>query len=279
MTIAKTMTDEDLKFTPSPQALTPEQTEQWNAYYQPRNAAFTNANLQGTNLVLWKYNRYMHDYLACIKSVDDNVGRLLKYLDDSGLSSNTIVVYTSDQGFYLGEHGWFDKRWIFEESLRAPLLIRWPGVIKPGTVNNDIVSDIDFAETFLEAAGLPSPERMQGRSLLPVLEGKTPPDWRKSFYYHYYEYPRPHHVRPQYGVITDRYKLVHFYYDADYWELFDLQKDPEELCSVLGRSEYAVEQKKLETELGRLRVELKDTSPDTPFMRGQGKAPPANTAQ
>lgn len=268
MTIAKTMDDTDLKFTGPPKTLTDEQAGLWNAYYEPRNLAFTNAHLEGQNLVRWKYNRYMHDYLACIKSVDDNVGRLLKYLDDHGLVSNTIVVYTSDQGFYLGEHGWFDKRWIFEESLRAPLLVRWPGVAAPGTVNNDIVSDIDFAETFLDAAGLPSPARMQGRSLLTVLQGRTPADWRKSFYYHYYEYPQPHHVRPQYGVITDRYKLVHFYVDADYWELFDLQKDPEELRSVFDHPEYAGEQKYLEGELARLRVELKDTNAETAHMYG-----------
>jgi arylsulfatase A-like enzyme len=269
MTIAKTMNAEDLKLIPPPKALTPEQLTLWNAYYQPRNEAFTNSHPAGSNLVRWKYNRYMHDYLACIKSVDDNVGRLLKYLDDSGLSSNTIVVYTSDQGFYLGEHGWFDKRWIFEESLRAPLLIRWPGMARPGSVNNDIVSDIDFAETFLDAAGLSSPSRMQGRSMLPVLEGKTPASWRKSFYYHYYEYPKPHHVRPQYGVITDRYKLVHFYYDANYWELFDLQKDPEEMRSVLDVPEYAGVKKDLEKELARLRVELKDTNAETPAMYGK----------
>jgi arylsulfatase A-like enzyme len=270
MTIAKAMDNMDMKLAPPPKALTRDQAVQWNAYYQPRNEAFSNANLQGENLVRWKYNRYLHDYLACVKSVDDNVGRLLKYLDDTGLSSNTIVVYTSDQGFFLGEHGWFDKRWIFEESLRAPLLIRWPGVVKPGTVNTDIVSDIDFAETFLDAAGVPAPARMQGRSLMPVLAGRTPDDWRKSFYYHYYEYPQPHHVRPQYGVVTDRYKLVHFYYDADYWEMFDLQKDPEELRSVFGQKEYAGEQKQLESELSRLRAELKDTNADTSLMMGEG---------
>ncbi len=137
-----------------------------------------------------------------------------------------------------------------------------------------MVSNIDFAETFLDAAGRPSPDRMQGRSLMPLLQGQTPPDWRKTFYYHYYEYPQPHHVRPHYGVITDRYKLVHFYYDVDYWELFDLQKDPEELRSVFGQDGYAGEQKKLEAELARLRVELKDTNADTAFMRGEGKAGP-----
>lgn len=274
MTIAKTMNAEDSKLTGPPKGLTPEQVEEWNAYYQPRNAAFTNAHLDGQNLVRWKYSRYMHDYLACVKSIDDSVGRLLQYLDDTGLASNTIVVYTSDQGFFLGEHGWFDKRWIFEESLRAPLLIRWPGVVQPGSVNNDIVSDIDFAETFLDAAGLPSPARMQGRSMIPVLGGHTPSDWRKSFYYHYYEYPKPHHVRPQYGVVTDRYKLVHFYYDADYWELFDLQKDPEELRSVFDQPDYADVRKSLETELARLRTELKDTNTDAAYMYGIGKFPP-----
>jgi len=271
MMIARTMNAEDNKLTGPPKGLSPGQVAAWNAYYQPRNQAFTNAHLQGRDLVRWKYNRYMHDYLACIKGVDDNVGRLLKYLDDTGLASNTIVVYTSDQGFYLGEHGWFDKRWIFEESLRAPMIMRWPGVIKPGTVNTDITADIDFAETFLDAAGLPSPARMQGRSLLPVLQGQTPADWRKSFYYHYYEYPRPHHVRPHYGVITGRFKLVHFYYDADYWEMFDLQQDPEEMRSVFGQSEYADQQKFLEQELSRLRTELKDTNTDTPRMFGYTK--------
>jgi arylsulfatase A-like enzyme len=270
MEIGKALEAVDLKLTPAPHGLTPEQKAAWNAYYVPRNEAFKKANPQGKDLVRWKYNRYLHDYLACIKSVDDNVGRLLKYLDDTGLASNTIVVYTADQGFYLGEHGWFDKRWIFEESLRAPLLVRWPGVVKPGTVDHDIVSDIDFAETFLDAAGVGIPERMQGKSMMPVLEGKTPDDWRKTFYYHYYEYPRPHHVRPQYGVVTDRYKLVHFYYDADYWELFDLKKDPQEMKSVFDDKHYAKERKSLEAEVARLRVELKDTNADTALMRGEG---------
>lgn len=263
MTIEKTMNGADLKLT-TPAELTPAQRAPWEAYYGPRNAAFEQAHLQGADLVRWKYNRYLHDYLACILSVDESVGRLLKYLDDEGLSKNTIVVYSSDQGFYLGEHGWFDKRWIFEESLRAPLMVRWPGVTKPGSVNKNIVSNLDFAETFLQAAGLPIPADMQGRSLVPVLKGQTPSDWRKSFYYHYYEYPQPHHVRPHYGVVTDRYKLVHFYSDADYWELFDLQKDPMELKSVFGQADYAQAQKDLEQELARLRAELKVPAQDPP---------------
>ena len=137
------------------------QRKEWDAYYEPRNEAFRKANPQGRDLVRWKYNRYMHDYLGCIKSVDESAGRLLKFLEDEGIADNTLVVYSSDQGFYLGEHGWFDKRWIFEESLRTPLLIRWSGVTKPGSVNDRIVSNLDFAETFLDAAGLPIPADMQ----------------------------------------------------------------------------------------------------------------------
>jgi arylsulfatase A-like enzyme len=268
MTIARTMNAKDLKLTPPPQ-LTADQRKAWDAYYEPRNEAFRKANPAGNDLVRWKYNRYMHDYLGCVKAVDESVGKLLDYLDREGLAENTLVVYSSDQGFYLGEHGWFDKRWIFEESLRTPLLVRWPGVAKPGTVNNDLVSNLDFAETFLEAAGLKAPEEMQGRSLVPLLKGETPTDWRKSFYYHYYEYPGPHSVRRHYGVVTDRYKLVHFYGDVDEWELFDLKEDPRELRSVFGRPEYAQAQKELEAELARLRKELRvpDTEPPASMIR------------
>lgn len=264
MTLAKTFTPIDAKFRP-PGGMTVAQLKEWNAYYEPRNEEFHKANPQGEDLVRWRYQRYMHDYLGCIASVDESVGRLLKYLDDEGLAENTIVVYSSDQGFYLGEHGWFDKRWIFEESLRTPLLVRWPGKTKPGSSNKDIVSNIDFASTFLEAAGVPVPGDIQGRSLVPILKGKTPSDWRKSFYYHYYEYPGPHAVRRHYGVVTDRYKLVHFYApDVDYWELFDLKKDPQEMRSFYGQPKYAATQKKLHTELERLRTELKVPRQDPP---------------
>jgi arylsulfatase A-like enzyme len=265
MTIAKTLTPRDLKFV-TPGQLTPEQRKPWDAYYAPRNKAFREANLQGKDLIRWKYNRYMHDYLACVKAVDEGVGKLLDYLDKEGLADNTIVIYAADQGFYMGEHGWFDKRWIFEESLRTPFVVRWPGVTKPGSVNTDMVSNLDFAETFLEAAGVPVPAGMQGRSLVPVLKGQTPADWRKSFYYHYYEYPGPHAVRRHYGVVTDRYKLVHFYGPnvTPYTELFDLKSDPKELTSVYGRSEYAKVQKELTGELERLRKELKVPAQDPP---------------
>ena len=274
MMIAKTMNDRDLKFTPPP-GMTAEQRKAWDAYYEPRNAKFKAANLQGRELVRWKYQRYMHDYLATIKAVDESVGRLLDYLDREGLADNTIVIYSADQGFYLGEHGWFDKRWIFEESVRTPLLVRWPGVTKPGTVNKDLVSNLDFAETFLDVAGAQIPAEMQGRSLVPILRGQKPADWRTSFYYQYYEWPVPHRVRPHYGVITDRYKLVRFYGTGeDYWEMFDREKDPLELKSVYNDPEYRTTRVQLEKEITRLRQELKvpeETPPN--FFGRQGAVP------
>ncbi len=279
MTIEKTMTPKDLKLT-TPPNLTADQKAAWDAYYEPRNAKFKAANLQGKDLVRWKYNRYMHDYLGCVKAVDESVAKLLKFLDDEGLAENTLVVYSSDQGFFLGEHGWFDKRWIYEESLRTPLIARWPGMTKPGSVSKDIVSNVDFPETFLEVAGVPIPAEMQGHSLVPVLKGQTPADWRKSFYYHYYEFPWPHHVRPHYGVVTDRFKLVHVYGDTDYWELFDLQKDPHELRSVYDHADYKKEQQDLTEELARLRKELKVPDKEAPEASGRRlDAPPGKAAK
>lgn len=264
MTLEKTFTKLDAKLT-VPGSLNEEQRKAWNAYYEPRNAEFEKANLAGKELVRWRYQRYLHDYLGCILSVDESVGRLLKFLDDEGLAQDTIVIYSSDQGFYLGEHGWFDKRWFYEESVRTPLLARWPGVTKPGSVNRDMVSNLDFASTFLEAAGQPAPSDIQGRSLVPVLKGQTPADWRKSFYYHYYEFPGPHSVRKHYAVITDRYKLVHFYEpDVNYWELFDREKDPQEMKSFYEDPAYAKTRAELHTELTRLRKELKVPDPDLP---------------
>lgn len=266
MSIAKTMNDRDLKLT-TPRDLNDEQRKVWEAAYGPKNEAFKKANLTGKDLIRWKYQRYLKDYLRCIRSVDDSVGRILDYLDRSGLANNTIVVYCSDQGFYLGEHGWFDKRWIFEESLRTPLIVRWPGTIQPGTRNRtDIVSNLDFAATFCEIAGINVPADMQGRSHAPVLKGQTPADWRKSFYYHYYEWPAVHNVRPHYGVATDRYKLVRFYGDVDYWELFDLQKDPQELINVCDDPAYAQVREQLHAELVRLQKQYGDTEPETPLQ-------------
>ncbi len=272
MSIEKTLTDRDLKLI-APPTLNDAQRKVWDAAYGPKNEEFRKAGLTGRDLVRWKYQRYMKDYLRCIRSVDDGVGRVLDYLDRKGLADNTIVIYASDQGFFLGEHGWFDKRWIFEESLRTPFIIRWPGVTKPGTRNRrDIVSTLDFAETFCEAAGVQVPEAMQGRSLVPVLKGETPDDWRKSFYYHYYEWPAVHNVRPHYGIVGERYKLVKFYGDVDYWELFDLEKDPQEMTSVYEDPAYAEVREKLHAELKREQERLDDTDPEVPVAELRRRA-------
>ncbi|MBN2474026.1 MAG: sulfatase [Pirellulales bacterium] len=289
MTIVRTMNDSDLKLV-APRNLTPDQLEAWNKAYDPKNEAFRKANLQGRDLVRWKYQRYMKDYLRCIAAVDDNVGRILRYLDDSGLADSTVVVYSSDQGFYLGEHGWFDKRWIYEESLRTPLLVRWPGVVKPGSTNRDIVSNLDFAETFLDIAGADVPDDMQGRSFVPLLRGRTPADWRKAFYYQYYEYPAVHSVRRHYGVATDRYRLVHFYPNPwdpnpiDEWEMYDVESDPKQMHSIYGDPRHVEVQNELEQELGRLRRELQVPEIDPPASargpaRRESAAPRRVTSQ
>ncbi len=231
--------------------------------YSEKNLAFREKqpDMSDEEVVKWNYQRYVKDYLRCVRSVDDGIGEILDYLDESGLAENTIVIYSSDQGWYLGDHGWFDKRWMYEESLKTPLLVRWPGTVTPGSVNGDIVSNLDFAETFLDIAGVEVPENMQGASLLPVLKGSTPEDWRKSFYYHYYEFPGAHAVARHYGVTNGRYKLIHFYGPShvdgetyDDWELFDLEKDPEELQSVYGNMDYQEIQREMLAELEKLRA-------------------------
>ena len=204
----------------------------------------------------FKYQRYLQDYLACIAAVDKSVGEVLDFLRDNGLDKNTIVIYASDQGFYLGEHGWFDKRWMFEESYRTPLLIQWPGMTQAGSVNNDMVSNIDLAETFLEIANVEVPSEMQGRSMVHILKGNTPSDWRKEHYYHYYEYPGYHMVKRHYGISTDRYKLIHFYYDIDEWELFDFKSDPMEMKNVYNDPSYASVRSDLHKRLDNLRVKF-----------------------
>ncbi|MDG1570962.1 sulfatase [Robiginitalea sp. M366] len=250
---------QDLKMTDQPQAgFTGEQQRRWDSVYGPIYEEFKASNLSGDDLTRFKYQRYMRDYLACIAGVDKGVGKVLDYLKEAGLDENTIVIYTSDQGFYLGEHGWFDKRWMYKESLRTPLIVKWPGKIKPGTVNNDLVSNLDFAETFLDLAQTEIPRDMQGKSLVPVLEGHTPEDWRQAHYYHYYEHPSEHDVRRHYGITTARYKLIHFYYDLDRWELYDLEKDPSELHNIYGEQAYAAIQEELHTELEALRVKYED---------------------
>ena len=260
MTVAEHLTPNDLKLT-QPRNFTAEQLAVWNRAYAPKNQAFREAKLEGKELVRWKYQRYIKDYLRCIASVDDNIGRVLDYLDKSKLAENTIVIYSSDQGFYLGDHGWYDKRWMYEESLRMPLIARWPGHTKPGTINSDLVQNLDFAQTFLDIAGVEQPSDMQGRSLVPLLEGKTPKDWRQSIYYHYYEFPGAHMVRRHYGVRTARHKLIK-YYEIDEWELFDLEKDPDELKSVHSDPAYAEVREKLEAELVRLQALYADTKPE-----------------
>lgn len=215
--------------------------------------------LTGKDLVRWKYQTYIKDYLSCIDSVDENVGRVLDYLDKSGLADNTVVIYTSDQGFYLGDHGWYDKRWMYEESLRTPLVIRWPKHIKPGSVNKEIVLNLDFAETFLDLAGVKVPADMQGRSFAPMLEGKEIADWRQEMYYHYYEFPAVHMVARHYGVRTDRHKLIHFYQNNE-WELFDLEKDPNELQSVYDDPAYADVVKDLKERIKSLQKQYQDDS-------------------
>ena len=267
MTLEKSFTPLDAKLK-APGSLTTAQREVWDAYYGPRNEAFFAAKPTGRDLVRWRYQRFMHDYLACVKAVDEAVGRLLDYLDEAGLASNTLVLLSSDQGFFLGEHGWFDKRWIYEESLTTPLVVRWPGVVPPGGSSAAMVSILDFPETFLEAAGLPVPGDMHGRSLAPIFAGRPPADWRTSFYYHYYERPGPHNVARHYGVVTARHKLFHFYEpEYDTWTLIDRERDPQELKNVYDDPAYAAVRAELHAELERLRRELKVPAQDPDAAR------------
>lgn len=262
MTIEKDLNPRDLKLE-TQKGLTPSQQATWDAAYGPKNTAFARMNLQGKDLVKWKYQRYVKDYLRCVDSVDENVGRVLDRLDELGLSENTIVIYTSDQGWYLGDHGWFDKRWMYEESFRTPLIVRWPNKIKPGSTCNQMAMNLDFAETFLEVAGGSIPSDMQGASLVPLMMGKQPVDWRTAMYYHYYEFPGGHSVARHYGIRTDRYKLIHYYPhdqrpDMDQWELFDLQNDPNEMQSLYGRPEHAALTAELQQRLYDLKTKYKD---------------------
>ncbi|MGY8770024.1 MAG: sulfatase family protein [Pirellulales bacterium] len=237
---------------------TPEQKKKFDEYYQPKNEAFLARSLTSPEITSWNYQRYITNYLKCVTAVDENIGRMLDYLDDNNLADNTVVIYSSDQGFYLGEHGWFDKRWMYEESLRTPLIVRWPGQVKPGTVNKkDIVSNLDYAETFLDIAGIDIPTDMQGSSIVTILQGNTPENWRKNFYYHYYE-SGGHGVPLHYGVTDGRYKLIRFPEEhLDCWEFFDLEKDPQELQSLYDTPEYSKQIKKMKKELKQLRAGYK----------------------
>lgn len=271
MSIEKTMTQSDLKLS-KPRGLNAEQLKVWNAAYGEKNAKFNEAKLQGKELIKWKYQRYIKDYIRCIDSVDDAVGRVLDYLKEAGLEENTIVIYSSDQGFYLGEHGWFDKRFMYEESIRSPLVVRWPGVIKPGSISDELVSNLDFAETFLDIAGVKIPSDMQGKSLKPIMEGKKVKGFRDAFYYHYYCYPEYHAVRRHDGVRTKRYKLIH-YYDLQEYELFDLKTDPKEMRSLHSSEEYALVMKTMKQKLEAARAQYEVTEPP-PLRTGNTLFPP-----
>jgi arylsulfatase A-like enzyme len=268
MTISKTMRiEEDLKLyadkskmnTTGLTRMNAVQMAAWDSVYDPIISQFYKSGLKGDELVRYKFQRYLQDYLACIAAVDKSVGKVLDFLKANGLDKNTVVIYASDQGFYLGEHGWFDKRWMFEQSYKTPLIIEWPGVTKPGSVNNDMVSNIDLAETFLDMAGAEVPSDMQGRSMVPVLKGKTPSNWRKEHYYHYYEYPGSHMVKCHYGISTGRYKLIHYYYDIDEWELYDIKADPQELKNVYDDAAYASVRKDLHKKLSKLMIKFGDS--------------------
>ncbi|MBC2839523.1 sulfatase [Robiginitalea sp. SC105] len=230
-------------------------------YYGPVNEAFRKAypQMDQQELMKWRYQRYMQDYLGTIRAVDENVGRLLDYLEANDMMDNTIIVYTSDQGFYLGEHGWFDKRFVYDESFKTPLLVAWPGKVAAGTRSDEMVQNLDFAQTFLDAAGVEQPGDMQGESLLPILTGRME-DWdREAVYYHYYEYPAEHMVNRHYAIVTKDYKLIHYYFDLDYWELIDRKKDPKELHNVYDDPAYTEVRDRLHGELEAIREKYGDS--------------------
>lgn len=231
---------------------------EYDAFYDSLTVDFKARNLKGKDLAEFKYQRYMRDYAKVVKSLDDNVGRVLDYLKEKGLDKNTLIVYTSDQGFYMGEHGWFDKRFMYEESMRTPLVMSLPDCFDRKGDITEFVQNIDFAPTFLELAGVEVPEDIHGVSLVPLLEGKQPEDWRKSLYYHFYEYPAEHQVMRHFGVRGERFKLIHFYNDKDFWELYDLQNDPSELNNLYGNEGYEDITAELKAELARLQEKYND---------------------
>jgi arylsulfatase A-like enzyme len=277
MDIAHDLFARDLKLE-APNNLDAAQLALWQQFYDPENERFAAANLDGDALRSWKYQRYIQDYMRVVAGLDAAIGRVLDHLDASGLSDSTVVVYTSDQGFFLGDHGWFDKRWMYEESLRTPLIVRWPGVVAPGSVNTDLAMNLDYAQTLLDIGGVAAPASMQGASLVPLLRGATPPDWRDAIYYQYFAYPDWHMVHRQYGVRTQRYKLIH-YYEIGEWELFDLARDPDELVSVYDQAAYADIVASLKRRLTQLRaqyaVPAQDPVPHIPFEAPPGlRRPP-----
>lgn len=237
-----------------------DQLTAWRDAFGPKDAEFHEANLVADDLVRWKYQRYAKNYLRCVKGVDESVGTLMETLQDLDLDENTVVIYSSDQGFYVGDHGWYDKRWMYEESLKMPFIIKWPGTIAEGSRDRThMIQNLDYAETFLDIAGAPIPADMQGRSLVPLLKGESPSDWRQSIYYHYYEYPSVHMVPRHYGVRAEKYKLMHFY-QFDEWEFYDLENDPDELTNQYDNPAYAEQIDELKQELARLRRYYEDDS-------------------
>lgn len=235
-----------------------DEEERWHAHYKPITKDFLERNLKGDELHLWKYQRYMRDYLACIRSVDENVGRVLDYLDENDLTKNTLVVYTSDQGFYMGEHGWFDKRFMYEQSFRTPLLMRLPQGFKGKGEIQELVQNIDYAPTFLDLAGVAIPPEIQGSSLKPLFAGEKG-QWRDAVYYHYYEFPNEHMVKKHYGIRTSRYKLIHFYDDIDVWEMYDLLEDPDEMNNIYSSSKHDKIRDHMHKRLDELRQQYDDT--------------------
>ena len=233
--------------------MTKAQRDAWNKAYRPKNDAFHDANLSGKELDKWKGQRYLRDYLATVAAVDEGVGKILDYLEESGLAENTLIVYTTDQGFYLGEKGFFDKRFMYEESLAMPMLMQYPGVIEAGSEIDALTQNLDFAPTFLDFANAEIPEEMQGRSLRSLMNNSiSDEDFRNAIYYHYYDFPAFHMVKRHYGIRTDRFKLMHFYDDIDVWEMYDLQKDPREMNNIYNHPDYAEVRKELHSSLDSL---------------------------
>lgn len=237
--------------------MTDVQRAAWDAAFDPRNKAFHEANLEGEELVRWMTQRYLKNYLRCIRGVDESVGRLTDWLEANGLAENTIVVYASDQGFYLGDHGWYDKRWMYDESLSMPLIVRWPGQVAPASIETALVQNIDYAATLLEAAGVDAPDDMHGSSLLPLLRGDRPEDWRDAIYYRYYAFPGAHQVPKHYGVRTETAKLMHFP-ELNAWEFYDLVQDPDELTNTFDAPGSAAAIAELGVRLGELRAQYGD---------------------
>lgn len=272
MSIAGTMTEDwDLKLLTAEEILStenklrdvyvrmPEEVRhKWDSVYAPRIRQYRSGNLKGEDLTRWKYQQYIRDYLATAKSVDESVGTLLDYLEKSGKLDNTIIIYTSDQGFFLGEHGWFDKRFMYEQCQRMPVMIRYPKEIGRGSTSDAICMNVDFAPTFLDYAGVDIPSDIQGRSLRRLLKGHIPSDWRDAAYYHYYEYPAEHSVKRHYGIRTKDFKLIHFYNDIDQWEMYDLNEDPQEMNNVYDDPSYASVREYMHAKLEDVQEEYKD---------------------